>query len=170
MKLMIVSDIHGVANYLDIIKDNYFKEKPDEVIFLGDMYSYGYDEEDNISHILDSIVNNIVIRGNCDSEYDVLTSPFEFSDYYYFEAFNKRFYCSHGNKYNITRYPDKPFDVMIYGHTHCGMIEEDNNKLFLNPGSISYPRGGSVRSYMIIDDSGVYLKDLEQNIIDKLLW
>ena len=59
---------------------------------------------------------------------------------------------------------------MVSGHTHRGMILKDNGKYFLNPGSISRPRGDSDKSFMIIDDSGIYLKDLDNNIIDKLSW
>ncbi len=169
MKLMFVSDVHGSCTNLEIIKDIFFEEKPDEIIFLGDMFSYGYGIDEDIIPILDNFYNKIVIRGNCDSEYDIMTAPFNFLDSYYFEAFNKKIFCSHGNYYNISRYPKVEFDVMIYGHTHRGMIEKENGKYFLNPGSISYPRG-NCKSYMILDDSGIYLKDLDKNIIDKSLW
>ena len=35
MKIMFVSDIHGSNEKLDIIKDIYFEEKPDRIIFLA---------------------------------------------------------------------------------------------------------------------------------------
>ena len=170
MKLMFVSDIHGSRKYLELIYNIFFIEKPDEIIFLGDMFSYGYDYEDDISDLLDKFYNKVVIRGNCDSEYDVMTSSFNFLDSYQFEAFNKKIFCTHGNKYNISRYPNTYFDIMVYGHIHMGFIEKKDDKLFLNPGSISYPRGSSTNSYIIMDDSGIYLKNLEQNVIDKLFW
>lgn len=169
MKIMLVSDVHGSSKYLDILREIYYKEKPDKIIFLGDMY-YGYDSNDDLDYILNSFNNMYIVKGNCDSEYDVMTSPYGFMDYYYFEAFNKKIYCTHGNRYNMSRYPNMYFDVLVSGHTHRGVIEEKDRKLFLNPGSISYPRGGSVNSFMIIDDNGIYLKDLEENILDKKLW
>ena len=170
MKIMFVSDIHGSTLYLDIIENIYRKERPNQIIFLGDIY-YGSDSSNReIDNILWKFNNMLIIRGNCDSEYDVMTSSFGFLDYYSFDEFGKKFFCSHGNKYNISNYPSKSFDVMVYGHTHKGMIYKDNGKLFLNPGSITYPRGGSVNSYMIIDSNGIYLKDLEQNIIEKMSW
>ena len=46
------------------------------------------------------------------------------------------------------------------------LIEKEGNKYYLNPGSTTIPRGGSRASYMIIDDTGIYLKDLEQNVED----
>lgn len=163
MKVMFVSDVHGKTDNLETILDIYYKEKPNKIIFLGDMY-YGSYDDDMINHLLDRFIDKYIIKGNCDSELD------NFLEYYIFDEFGKRFFCTHGNRYNKDRYPEEEFDVLVQGHTHIGLIEEYNNKLFLNPGSISYPRGGSDKSYMIIDDKGIYLKDLEQNIIDKLMW
>lgn len=169
MKIMVISDIHGSLKYLKIIKDIYYREKPDKFIILGDIF-YGGNHYNEIEDIINSIPVKYVIRGNCDIDYYVISSTLGFMDNYYFEAFNKKFYCSHGNVYNINNYPDVFFDCMIYGHTHKGLIVKDNNKYFLNPGSIAYPRGESVNSYMILDDNGIYLKDLDENIIEKIKW
>ena len=73
-----------------------------------------------------------------------------------FEAFNKRIFCSHGHIYNKENYPEVDFDILIGGHTHKGMILKQDGKIFLNPGSVSYPRGESVNSFMILDDKGKY--------------
>lgn len=168
MKIMIASDIHGSVNCLDKLMNAYLNEKPDKMIFLGDMF-YGYFEEGStLERMLHGFDNSIFIRGNCDRDVECL--DFGFMKYYYFEAFNKKIFCSHGHIYNKDCYPDVQFDVLIGGHTHRGMILKQDNKLFLNPGSVSYPRGESVNSYMIIDDSGIYLKDLVQNIIEKTNW
>lgn len=170
MKIMFISDIHGDLESLKIVKSIYDKEHIDRVIILGDVYYGNFYNYEDIDKVLLSFKDPIVTKGNCDSETDCLTSKVPFFDHIYDEFFNKRFFCSHGHKYNITRYPDKEFDVMVNGHTHIGMIEKFDNKIFLNPGSISRPRGESKKSFMIIDDNGIYLKDLDNNIIDKLLW
>ncbi len=167
---MFISDIHGSVDSLIRIKEIYDIEKTNELIVLGDVYLGGFDTIDELNEILLSFKNISVIRGNCDSEVDVLTSPLMFIDYYYDTLFNKKFFCTHGHVYNIARTPNKEFDVLIYGHTHRGMILKEHNKYYLNPGSISRPRGDSVKSFMIIDDNGIYLKDLDNNIIDKLNW
>jgi len=168
MKLMFVSDIHGKLDYLDILLNIYYKEKPDNIIFLGDLFSFYV--KDEVEELINKIRNKVVIKGNCDSETDVLTSNLNFTNDYYFEAFNKKFYCSHGNIYNINRFPPCDFDCLVYGHTHQGLIHKEYDKYFLNPGSFSYPRGGSVNSYMIIDDTGIILKDLDQKTIEKISW
>lgn len=165
---MLVSDIHGRLEYLDKVLSIYCKEKPDKIIFLGDFYSFYI--KDEIDERLNKLDNKYIIKGNCDSETDVLTSHLPFMDYYYFEAFNKKIYCSHGNIYNDEKFPNVDFDVLINGHTHIGKILKRDNKYFLNPGSISYPRGESSNSFMIIDDKEIVLKDLEENIIEKISW
>ena len=169
MKIMLVSDVHGSCEYLSRIRDIYYKEKPNKIIFLGDIF-YGGNDPYEIENIMESFLNMYVIRGNCDTDYMIMTSNLGFMNNYYFEAFNKKIYCTHGNIYNISNYPKENFDCLIYGHTHKGMIVKENNKFFLNPGSISYPRGGTINSYMILDEDGIYLKDLEENIIEKSSW
>ena len=170
MKIMFVSDVHGSKKYLEKIRDIYKEEMPNKTIFLGDIYYGGDDFHKEIEDIILSFQNCYVIKGNCDSQIDIMTSHFGFLDFYYFEEFGKKIFCSHGNIYNISRFPDKEFDCLVYGHTHFGLIINKNNKYFLNPGSITSPRSGSVNSYMILDDNGIYLKDLERNIIEKLEW
>ena len=165
MKVVFASDIHGNVDCLNRLLEICNKELPDRIIFLGDMY-YGYSMSEEIEDTLSKFYNPIIIRGNCDREIE----SYDFLDYYYCKLFDKMFFASHGHIYNISNYPDKDFDVMIYGHTHKGMILKDNNKIFLNPGSVSYPRGGSVNSFILIDDNGIYLKDLDNNIIDSTTW
>ncbi|MBR1386638.1 MAG: phosphodiesterase [Bacilli bacterium] len=170
MKIMFVSDIHGNIDSLQRIEAIYKDEKVDKIIFLGDMYYERFETKDEIDEIIDKFQNKYIIRGNCDTEIDILTSKLSFLPFYYFEAFGKKVFASHGNIYNIDRFPDKEFDILIGGHTHIGKIIKKNNKYFLNPGSISYPRDSSEKSYMIIDEKGIYLKDLDKNIIDKTEW
>ncbi len=170
MKIMFISDIHGSLKYLEKIKEIYHYECPNKIIVLGDVFYGGYSSFKDIEDILDSFINCYIIKGNCDSETDIMTSRLTFMDYYYFECFNKKIFCSHGNIYNISKLPPKDFDCLVYGHTHRGMIVKENNKYYLNPGSISFPRGGSVNSYLIMDDKGIFLKDLDRNIIENSSW
>lgn len=168
MKIMFVSDIHGFSDKLDLVKDIYDEEKPNKIFFLGDLF-YGSDSS-NLVEKYKRFNNAFFMQGNCDSDLDVEESGLGFMNYYYFEAFNKIIFCTHGHRYNKYYLPEVDFDILINGHTHVGLIEKEGNKYYLNPGSISLPRNGSRNSYMILDDSGIYLKDLEQNVIEKLNW
>ena len=92
MKIMFISDIHGSVDSLTRIKEIYDIEKPNELIILGDVYYGSFNSVDKIDNILLSIDNKIIIRGNCDSEVDIMTSPFMFIDSYYDTLFNKKFF------------------------------------------------------------------------------
>lgn len=168
MKIMFVSDIHGSSEKVDLLKKIYDKELPDKIIFLGDLF-YGPDSS-YLTEKYRYFRNAFFIRGNCDRDLDVEESGLGFMYYYYFENFNKVIYCTHGHIYSEYNPPDVDFDIFINGHTHMGRIEKIGKKYYLNPGSFSLPRGGTRASYMIIDHTGIYLKDLDQKIIEKMLW
>ncbi len=168
MKIMFVSDVHGSSEKLGLIKDIFESEKPNKIIFLGDLF-YGYDSFDLVEKYR-TFDNAFFIRGNCDRDLDVEESGLGFMNYYYFNAFNKTIFCTHGHRYNKYNLPDIDFDIFVNGHTHVGVIDKELDKYYLNPGSTTIPRNGSRSSYMIIDDSGIYLKDLDQKIIKQVLW
>ena len=178
MKALIVSDIHGSSYYADKIKEIIMKENPDMFIVLGDLYYHGprneLSEEYNpmkVSNILNSYKNIIyVVKGNCDSEVDEMISEFTFYDNLVLDINGKKTFCTHGHKFNKDNLPKQEFDIMAYGHFHMGFIKNENNKVFINPGSISLPKNGSKNSYIIIDELGIYLNDENGNIMERFLF
>ena len=58
--------------------------------------------------------------------------------------------------------------IFLFGHTHVGMIEKIGDRIIANPGSISKPRGGTRKSYLIIDEEKIELKDLNGEIIRQI--
>ncbi len=54
--------------------------------------------------------------------------------------------------------------ILVYGHTHCRSLRQENGVWFVNPGSVAIPRDGKAPSYAIIDITAkgidVSLKDL----------
>ena len=76
MKVLIISDIHGSGYYAEKIKEIEEKEKPEEIIILGDLYYHGPRNELSqeyepmkVAKILNSMKEKLtVIRGNCDAE------------------------------------------------------------------------------------------------------
>lgn len=48
------------------------------------------------------------------------------------------------------------------------MIEKLDSKVIVNPGSISKPRGGTKKSYLIIDEERIQLKDLNGELIKSI--
>lgn len=175
MKYLVVSDIHGSLFYANKILELINNEKVDKVILLGDLYYHGprnplpieYNPKE-VSNLLNSIKDKIIcIKGNCDAEVDEMISEFEFKQYVLLNINNMKFMFTHGHKYNIENKVDN-VDVLIYGHFHTGFIKKEDGVIYVNAGSITLPKNGTKNSYLVIDENYIYLKDLENNIIDSI--
>ena len=175
MKILVISDIHGSTYYANKINEIYDKENPDKIILLGDLYYHGprnpLTKEYNpmeVAKILNSFKDKLIcVKGNCDAEVDEMISEFEFNEVVKLEISGKQFFFTHGHKYNINNIPEN-VDVLVYGHLHTGFIKKQNNVLCINSGSISLPKNNTPNSYLIINNSEIILKDVEENIIDSV--
>lgn len=173
MKYLIVSDIHGIKKYAEKIVDIFYKENADKIILLGDLYYYGYEideESKKVADILNNLKDNIIcIRGNCDGIEAEKVSQFKFNDYVIMNLNNKNFFFTHGHKYSIYNIPNG-IDVFVFGHLHTGFIKRIDNILCVNTGSISLPRNNTKNSYLIINDKEIILYDINENVIDKVVY
>ena len=173
MKVLIFSDIHGSSYYAQKIKEIVDIENPEKIVLLGDLYYHGPRNKlpqeyapAKVAEILNSLKDKLfVIKGNCDAEVDEMISEFKFEEHILTNINNKKVYFTHGHRYNIENIPYDDFELMIYGHIHIGFIEEKEDYLFANPGSISLPKGGTKNSYLIFDENKLILKDVEGNIL-----
>ena len=175
MKYLVVSDIHGSAYYGRKIEEIINKEKPDKIILLGDLYYHGprnpltleYAPKE-VANILNSYKDKILaVRGNCDAEVDQTISEFKIEEKLELKIGGKKFFFTHGHKFNIDNLPDEEFDVLVYGHFHTGFIQEKHSKLFVNAGSISLPKNNTKNSYLIFDNENIILKDVDGNVIEE---
>ena len=64
--------------------------------------------------------------------------------------------------------PLRPGDVLLHGHTHLYAMDEVGQNYYLNPGSISLPKGGNPKTYMVAEDGVFTLKDFSQNVLRTL--
>lgn len=176
MKALVVSDIHGSDYYAEKIKEIVEKEKPDNIILLGDLYYHGprnpltkeY-EPMKVAGILNDLKDKIIaVRGNCDAEVDEMISDFKMKDYIKMEINGLTYFLTHGHIYNMNHVPEEKIDVMMYGHFHTGFIIQKNGMIFANPGSISLPKENTKHSYIIIQEKKIILKDVSGEIIDML--
>lgn len=120
-----------------------------------------------VAKILNSYKDKIIaIRGNCDAQVDETISEFKFQDFEEILINDLEFFFTHGHIYNSSNIP-RFSDVIVHGHTHVGMIEEIEGKIFLNPGSISIPRNNTNHSYATIDDKEMILKDISGEELKK---
>lgn len=173
MKILFLSDIHGIPDNLNNLKELDKKENFDKIIVLGDLFyngpSYNLDkikDNEKVLEFLNSYKKKLVIvRGNCDVDikYDI-----EFSeDLTLLSVDGLDIYCTHGNKYNRYNYNKlNENSILIYGHEHYPYIVKNDNFIFINVGSISLPRNNSEPSYGIYDNRTFTIYDINNMIVD----
>ena len=167
MKYIVISDIHGNIENLNKILEIYKEQNIDKLIILGDFAGYFHSSKDfEIAETLNNMAGNIIaVSGNCDT--DELKGMLNFSLGYikHININGVHTTITHGHiydRYSILDFKDKFF---LSGHTHYGLIEKEDDRIIANPGSISKPRNGSKKSYILIDEENIKLVSLEGEII-----
>lgn len=174
---MVISDIHGSLFYLKKVIEIFEKNNYDKILILGDELYHGprnplpkeYNPKET-AELLNRYKNKIIaVRGNCDSEVDQMVLNFPITaDYNMIFWENKKIFMTHGHIYNIdSPLPMEDGDIMIYGHFHIPIIQRKNEKMFLNPGSISLPKENNPNSFGVFENGSFYIKDMEENILMK---
>ncbi|KIR01481.1 putative phosphoesterase [Lachnospiraceae bacterium TWA4] len=177
MKLLFASDIHGSAAYCTQMLDAYKKEKAEKLVLLGDLLYHGprndlpldYAPKKVLAMLNECKEELLCVRGNCEAEVDQMVLEFPvMADYMTIFERNHLFFITHGHKFNKDNLPPlKSGDLLIHGHTHIQIIEQlEGGITYLNPGSVSIPKGGTVHGYMIYEDGVFTMKDLDGAVID----
>ena len=172
MKVLIVADIHGgFENMKKVIQND---PTFDYLLLVGDLLAGpigdGYDR-DKLAEALNIYKDKIIaVKGNCDYEFDTKLLDFDVDKLYTtIPMDSKKFLMTHGHYYNRDYLPDETYDILITGHTHVPVLERDNGKIIVNPGSISLPRKGSSKCYIVYEDWVFSLKDLDNNkVIERI--
>lgn len=159
MLIAVISDTHRNSNYIDIAR-KYIKDV-DILIHLGD-------NADDILSLKEKFKGKVyVVKGNCD-----------FGNKYpkeeLIEALDKKIFITHGDMYDVKCGIQKLYykakeleaDIALFGHTHMEIITEEDNVLFMNPGSISFPKGkGRYIGYIKIEEGSkpdIHLKEIKK--------
>ena len=170
MRLLFISDIHGVPSTLEQALAKGAELGYDKIVLLGDLLYHGprngvpsfYDPV-KVASILNGLKDKIVaVRGNCDAEVDQLMFEFPMmSDYAILETETETFFLTHGHLWNEWKLPPVGIGtVLAHGHTHVPELKKlECGLTIFNPGSVSLPKGGSSRSLGYFD--GTTLKYLE---------
>lgn len=169
MKAMVISDIHGDVKHLENAIERYKEEKASKLFILGDFAGYfsSINDEEVANMLLPYAKEISAVRGNCDNEHIEQILPFGLLDIRHINLNGKIVTITHGHLYNKYNLPEYCGDIFLSGHTHYGIISKEHNKIFANPGSISKPRNGSEHTYLLIDETNIYLKNLEGQIIEQ---
>lgn len=134
MKVIVTSDIHHNKKELENIKNNY---KYDLFLDAGDSCLSPHD-----------LCDVLTVKGNCDLHHYPSFRIIALNEKY-------KVYITHGHHDNLNTLKYKALEnncnIVITGHTHIPMNIEEEGILFLNPGSITRPRGSSKPSFLILD-------------------
>ena len=163
MRFLVASDIHGAEMPLREIVRIYEKGSFDKLLLLGDILYHGPRNDLPSSYapkaviaILSSLRDEIIsVRGNCEAEVDQMVLPFPvLSESAVVFADGKTIFMTHGHIHTPEKHPGG-LDAFFSGHTHIPVLEKRDGIIYLNPGSISIPKGGFPASYAIWDDGEI---------------
>lgn len=173
MKWLIASDIHGSAYWCERMLELFKREKADVLVLLGDVLYHGPRNElpreynpKKVIAMLNAFANGtpceephriLCVRGNCDAEVDQMVLGFPImADYGVIELGGRFVYLTHGHVYGEDNPPKlRKGDILIQGHTHIQRCVEKDGALFLNPGSVSIPKGDGYNGCIVFDDEAV---------------
>lgn len=168
MKVMIISDIHGGINELNKVLDIYIKEHCSKLLILGDLFNYGFDLDriDIVNRLNLMKTNVIAVSGNCDD--DISDIAFDMPYINTVNLNNKTIILTHGHLYTKDYLSKLDTDIVLMGHSHIANIELINDKIFINPGSISKSRRGE-NSFAIVDENIVTIRNLDNEVIEEYI-
>ena len=144
MKVLIVSDPHGrEQNLAEALEQT---GPIDQLIHLGDV-------EGGAEHIreLAGDAPAAIIAGNNDFFCDLPNERiFTLGGHRIFMTHGHGYFVHSGTLYLKREARKKGADIVMFGHTHKPYMEEDNELLVLNPGSLSLPRQEGHRPTYIV--------------------
>lgn len=172
MKIMFISDIHGMASTLTKALKHADEHQCDRLVILGDILYHGprngvpdlYNPTE-VVELLNARKDQIIaVRGNCDAEVDQMLLNFPImSDYSELICGSSHFFLTHGHLWNESHQPDLPAGcILAHGHTHIAEIKKaDSGLTVFNPGSISLPKNTVVKSFGWLENNNLSIRALE---------
>lgn len=152
MNYLILSDIHGSKVRLAKALDFFYREKFDMLLILGDILNYGPRnglpeglDAPGVVELLRPLADRIVaVRGNCDSEVDQMLLPFSIMETTALVVDEgRKILLTHGHIYNKEKRPAGHNAAICQGHTHLWELTREEEGIWLNTGSITFPKGGN---------------------------
>ena len=172
MKIMFISDIHGMAGTLKKALDHADSMKCERLVILGDILYHGprngvpdlYDPTEVVKLLNARKDQIIAVRGNCDAEVDQMLLNFPImADYSELICEDSRFFLTHGHLFNEFNLPELAAgSILAHGHTHIAELKKlDSGITIFNPGSISLPKTTVIKSFGLLDNRKLSIRALE---------
>lgn len=173
-RILIASDIHGDALTTERLVEIYRDSGAEKLLLLGDILYHGPRNDlpegyapKRVIELLNPLKNDILaVRGNCDTEVDQMVLSFPIlADYAYLSLDGLSIFATHGHKFNKeTPPPLAKGDILLHGHTHVPVAEGfGEGNVYINPGSLSIPKEGSPKSYILYERGVFSFRTLEGN-------
>ena len=170
MKLLIASDIHGDIACARALFEAFDREKADKMLLLGDLLYHGprndlpanYAPKEVISLLNEHKDDIFCVRGNCEADVDGMVLEFPVhAEYALLFLDGISVFATHGHHYPPEDCALKSGDCYLQGHTHVPMKEVRNGVLYLNPGSVSLPKNGAPKTYLVYEGKDFILKTMD---------
>lgn len=173
-KLLFFTDIHGSYYAMKEILKVIEQEKPDKVVFLGDLLYHGprnpFPKEYNPMGVAEAIkslpVPSVLVKGNCDSEVDEMVIDRKFQARHTIMVDGLKIICTHGHKLDSLNC--KGAFAVIYGHYHINNIAEKDGVYYVNLSSVSLPKEGNASAYAVYSDKTLTLKTFDGEKISEI--
>lgn len=173
MKYLLVSDIHGSSDSAKRIIGIFENENIDYILCLGDILYHGprndlptnYAPKEVIKLLNPYAKKIIAVKGNCEAYVDQMVLDFKIYNKKSMNLFGKKVLLTHGHIINQDNFPKNKYDYIFMGHTHIHGIQEVLGTKFVNPGSITIPKNNQPRSYAILTEEEIVIKDIFNNVL-----
>jgi len=178
VRILFISDIHGITTNLNVIEKKLKVEKFDKLVCLGDLYYPGpsYDNKYKINSkgvfdFLNKYQDKLIcMMGNCDSSVDIKASDFPISNgVSLINTDGLDIYITHGNEYSFEK--NRKFNrkgILVYGHEHVPFVKKDGDMIYINIGSISLPRNNCNPTYAIYENKKMIIYDINDNVVESV--
>ncbi len=171
MKILIFSDIHGRKKVAERIKEIIDTEKPDHLFFLGDFLYNGprngvpddYDGMAVATILKPYLAKALSVKGNCDAAIDDTVLGLTLPKRAEITVSKKHCVLAHGDDLSPTFLRLQKGDIFFSGHTHVHKIEQKDGIVYVNPGSVSFPKEGQERSYATFEDKTISIRRLSDS-------
>jgi hypothetical protein len=175
MKYMILSDIHGSSERLQVALSYFTSHQCNHLILLGDILYHGPRNPlppghapQEVVKLLNAHASHITsVRGNCEAEVDQMVLNFScLGDYATILDHGRRLFLTHGHVYHEEHLPPlNPGDIFLYGHTHLWTLKEKDRYIICNPGSIALPKENRPPTFALYDTSTLAVYTLDGTCI-----
>ncbi len=172
-KYLICSDVHGDATSMKKVLEIFNEEKCDKILLLGDLLYHGprndlpsgYAPKEVIKMVNPLKDKIIMVRGNCEAEVDQMVLDFHIYKTKHLVIDGHNFYLEHGHHLDRFNPKFKPGDIVLSGHTHVSLCEEERGIYFINPGSTSIPKDSIGKEFMIYENGMITLYTLDHKLV-----